>query len=262
MQPKSYASSGMFFLLLLLSLPISAFAAHPLTTDDTGTVGTSRFQAESSLELAWDREGGTKNVNRTLGLAVTGGLADTVDLVLSIPYSWQSITANDSTVRDNNGFNDVTVALKWRFLEAGNTSMALKPSVSFPTGSYDRGLGAGRASFGATLISTIELKPVAIHVNLGYNHQKYTDAAREGAREDMLNLSMAASLGLTSSLQVAAEIGAATNSNRSSSIWPLFMSGGVIYTVYDGLDLDLGAKGGLNGPETDIALLAGVTARF
>ncbi len=262
MSSTKSATACLVFLVALFYIPVQATAAQPLATDDAGTIGMSRFQAESSLELAWDKQGETRSANQTLGLAFTGGIAEPLDLVLSIPYSWQLVTANGSTVLDNNGFNDVMLALKWRFLEAGTISMALKPSVSFPTGNYDRGLGNGRSSFGVTLISSLELKPVTLHANLGYTHQKFTDAAREVNREDLLNLSLAAVLGLTPSLQIAAEVGTATNPDRASTVWPFFMTGGLIYTVYDGLDLDMGIKGGLNGPEIDIALLAGVTAKF
>jgi len=262
MPPTKSATACLVFLVALLSIPVKATAAQPLATDDAGTVGTSRFQVESSLEIAWDKQGETRAVNQTLGFAVTGGIADPLDLVLSIPYSWQSVTANSSTVLDNNGLNDITLALKWRFLETDTVSMALKPSVSFPTGSYDRGLGTGHSSFGVTVIASLELKPVTIHTNFGYTHQKLTDAAREINREDLLNLSLAATLSLTPSLQMVAETGIATNPDRASTIWPIFMTGGLIYTVYDGLDLDAGVKGGLNNPETDISLLAGLTAKF
>ena len=73
---------------------------------------------------------------------------------------------------------------------------------------------------------------------------------------------LAGTVELLKGLQLVAEVGAASNPDRQSSSWPLFITGGVIYSVFDNLDLDLGLKGGLTKPETDIALLTGVTFRF
>jgi len=63
-------------------------------------------------------------------------------------------------------------------------------------------------------------------------------------------------------LQAVAEIVASENAYRSSNNWPVFITGGGIYSVVENLDLSLGVKGGLNSPATDIALLAGLTCRF
>ena len=65
-----------------------------------------------------------------------------------------------------------------------------------------------------------------------------------------------------SGLQLAAEVVASTNNLHTSDVWPTFITGGLIYSVTDKLDLDLGVKGGLTKPTTDLTLLTGVTVRF
>lgn len=248
--------------IVCLSLASTVFAAHPLATDDAGTNGTLKFQVETSAEFAWDKQDTIKSNSQTLNLGVSAGLLDTLDLSFAYPYSWQRVTDGGAAVIDNSGFNDLSLALKWRFLELGPASFALKPSVTFPTGNYDRCLGAGRPAYGITLISTVEFKPVAIHANAGYTHQKYMDVDRDASREELWNLSLAGTVEVMKGLQLVAEIGAATNAGKSSSEWPIFMTGGLIYTVREWLDLSLGVKGGLTGPETDIALLTGLTFKF
>lgn len=243
-----------------------AFAAHPLATDDAGTTGRLKFQVETSVEFGREKEttGGiiTKSDSQALNISITGGLFDSLDLVISFPFSWQQVKENGLKKYDNGGLNDLSMALKWRFLEIGPASFAVKPSITFPSGDYNRGLGAGRPAYGATLISTVEFKPVALHANVGYTHQKHTDADSDSMRESLWNFSLAGSVEVVKNVQVVAEIGTASNGDRRSATWPVFMTGGVIYSVIENLDLSLGGKGDLTTVETDIALLAGVTFKF
>ena len=249
-----------------LSFSLPAIAAHPLATDDAGTNGLMKFQVETSAEFGWERESEhgttTKSNYQTLNVAVTAGVLDSVDLILSYPFTWQHIEDTAGKRLDNSGLNDLSLELKWRFLELGPASFAIKPSVTFPTANRDRNLGNGRPSYGATLISTVEFKPLAVHANVGYTNQRYTDADKDGAREHLWNLSLAGTVEVLKGLQFVVEIGTASNPDKGSSIWPAFITGGVIYSALDSLDLSLGAKGGLNAPETDIALLTGITVRF
>lgn len=249
-----------------LSFTSLAFAAYPLATDDTGTQGVMKFQVETTAEFGWGKESAhgysTKTDSQTLNVAVTAGVLDTVDLILSYPYTWQHIEDDAGNKIDNSGLNDLSLALKWRFLELGPASFALKPAVTFPTANRDRNLGAGRASYGATLISTVDLKPVAIHATIGYTNQRYTDADKDGSREHLWNLSLAGSVEVLKGLQFVAEVGTGTNPDRGNTTWPTFMTGGAIYSVLENLDLSLGAKGALTDPERDIALLSGITYRF
>jgi hypothetical protein len=252
--------------LTILCLADTAFANYPLSTDDTGTQGRLKFQLDTSAEFSWDRATGnavtTKTAGQSFNLGITAGVLDPLDLVLSLPFSWQQVRENNRTVYDQGGLHDLSLALKWRFVELGPASLAIKPAVTFPSGDHDRGLGAARPAYGATLISTVEVKPVAVHANIGYTYQNYTDADKAANREQLWNLSVAGTVEVTKQLLVVAEVGAATNANRACATWPLFVTGGLTYSVLDNLDLELGVKGGLNEPATDITILTGVTLRL
>lgn len=50
--------------------------------------------------------------------------------------------------------------------------------------------------------------------------------------------------------------------NKSSNTAPAFILGGLIYSIFEDLDIDLGLKVGLNKPETDYSIVAGVALRF
>ncbi len=243
-----------------------AQAGHPLATDDTGTQGMLKFQVEGTAEFGWHKEtlnGITTKINQqNLGLTLTAGVFDSLDASIAFPFTIQQMKENDVTTLDNNGLSDITLALKWRFLELGPVSLAIKPTMTIPNGNEARSLGNGRAIYNATLISTVDLKPLAIHANLGYVHQEYVDAVRPGSRTDLWKMSLAGSVEVLKGLQVVAEVGTATNNLKGSDVWPAYVTGGLIYSVNDKLDLDLGLRGGLNKPSTDLVLLTGVVVRF
>jgi hypothetical protein len=249
-----------------LCMATPAYAALPLTTDDTGTVGMMKVQFETSGEFGWDRERSNGTTIRTDGQqfteVITAGVADPLDLIVTVPFSWQQVTGYGQKIYDNDGLNDLTLAVKWRFLELGPASFAVKPAVIFPTGDHNRGLGAARPAYAATLISSIEFKPVAIHANVGYTRQDLTSADKDSNRQDLWNLSLAGTVEVMNGLQVAAEIGTASNRIKADTTWPAYLTVGIIYSVIDNLDLSLGVKCGLTAPETDLALITGITYKF
>jgi hypothetical protein len=249
-----------------LSLSLPAFAAHPLATDDAGTTGKMKFQVETSADFAWDKQDTVKSDSQVFNLSATAGLLDSVDLVIGTSYTWQNFTDSGSTLLNNSGINDLSLEIKWRFLELGPASFAIKPAVVFPTGDYDRSLGAGRAAYGATLISTVEFKelsmPVALHANAGYTYQDVLESNKDTARKDIWSFSLAGNVEVMKGLQLVAEVGTASNPESGNAVWPTFITGGAIYSAFEWLDLSLGVKGGLTTPETDITMLAGLTFKF
>lgn len=243
-----------------------AHAGHPLSTDDTGTQGMLKFLVEGTAEFSWDKDTTngitTKTDQQNLGLTFTAGLLDSLDASIAVPLTIQQVRENDLNTLDNSGLNDITLALKWRFLELGPVSFAIKPSMTIPNGNQARSLGNGRAGYSANLISTVDLKPVALHANLGYTNQEYVDTVRPNNRTGIWKMSLAGGVEVLKGLQIVAEVGASSNALHASDIWPAYVTGGVIYTIIDNIDLDLGVRGGFNKPSTDLMLLTGVAIRF
>jgi len=186
---------------------------------------------------------------------------DSLDLVLALPFCWRQVEENGLKTYENGGLNDISLALKWSFLELGPAGFALKPSMTIPSGDYNRGLGNARPAYGTTLISTLEFKPVTISANAGYTFQKYTDADKSTCRENIWNLSMSGTTEIFKGLQMVAEVGSVSNVNSTNKSWQSFITGGLIYSVLDTLDIDVGLKYGLNNQAPDFALLAGFTVR-
>ncbi|NTU94031.1 MAG: transporter [Chlorobiaceae bacterium] len=246
-----------------------AFAAHPLITDDTGTQGKGRFQLELNSEFATDRENeagiSVKKRGGELATMVSYGLGDRVDLVAGLPWLWSRLKEDGVVTADEEGIGDLSIELKWRFFEASKNgiSLALKPGITLPTGDEAKGLGNGEISGGVMLIATHESEGLKLHANTGYTRSEYRlDADKASNRNDIWHASLAAELDVAEKLRAVANAGVETNGDKGSHTHPAFLLGGLIYSVTEAIDLDLGIKGGLNKAETDTALLAGMAVRF
>lgn len=250
-----------------LCAPAAARAAHPLITDDAGTLGMGNAQVELTTELSRDAAGsGPAKVTDDAGqggVAIGYGVVDSVDVVLGVATSWSRARQPGAPTETAQGLGDVAIDLKWRALERGGFSLALKPGLTLPTGDAGAGLGSGRVCWGLTLIASQELGPVSLHANVSYLRDDYSRRDdREASRLDRVHASVAAAYEVARRVQLVADVGAETNPDRASSTWPAYALGGVVYGATEDLDLDLGFKAGLTDAEADVAGLLGVSFRF
>lgn len=260
MMRKGFSIGLVYFALLLIVCP--SWAAHPLITDDTGTQGKGKFQMELNGQYDWDKETEeSESVNSTGGqtsATLSYGIADNVDLVLSMPYLWGKAEVNEITVYDEKGIGDATLETKMRLLEKSGFSLALKPGISFPTGDYEKGLGAGLVGGHIFLIASQELGAWAFHGNLGYiRNENKTDE-----RKDIWHASVATTWEVVKNLKLTANVGIERNPDDDANNDPAFLIGGIIYSIKENLDVDFGVKCGLTKSETDVSALAGITFRF
>jgi hypothetical protein len=248
--------------LFLMFFSTSAYAAHPLITDDTGTQGKGKFQVEVNSEVNYDKESEdgvkTKTTGGEVATIISFGIIDNLDIVLSVPYQWFKVKEDGEIISREKGFSDISLELKWRFYERGGWSFAIKPGVTFPTGKEEKDLGTGRVTSSFFFITTKEIEPLAFHLNLGYlrNENKLDE------RKNLWHISLASELKLIKNLRLVANIGAERNPDRASNKHPAFILGGFIYSITKNFDMDIGIKGGLNKPETDLTILAGMSFRF
>lgn len=247
--------------IVLFAMTGTANAEHPLITDDTGTQGKGKTQIEFDGEYGHDKGSGatTNSLVVPTTPVLSYGVADTMDLVLSISHQ-RIETKQDGVTTINSGISDASVEMKWRYYEKSGLSLAIKPGIILPTGDENKGLGNGKASYHAFLITTKDMTPWAFHINVGYIHNDYKLQADEDAnRKDLWHVSLASQVEVVKSLRVVANIGMERNSLKASKTNPAFVLGGLIYSISEKLNVDFGVKGGLNGPETDISYLAGIT---
>lgn len=246
--------SGLAITLLTTGV---AFGAHPLITDDTGTQGKSKFQLEVNSEYAHEDEDGVTEDTTEVAAILSYGVADNLDVVLGLPYQHIRVKESDLSVTES-GISDMSLEVKWRFYDKEGLSFGLKPGITFPTGDEEKGLGAGKTAYSLFFIATKEIEPWLFHLNLGYirNENKADE------RENLWHVSAAAHVKATEKLGIVANIGIERNTDSVVNTHPAFVLGGVIYSIAENLDIDIGIKGGLNKPETDYSLLAGLAWRF
>ncbi len=107
-------------------------------------------------------------------------------------------------------------------------------------------------------ITTKEMEPWTFHFNLGYLRNQNA----VGERTDLWHASLACEWEFVEGVKAVANIGAERSPQRSSSIPPAFILGGMIYSLAQNLDVDLGVKGGLTRTEPEYSILAGIAWRF
>lgn len=242
----------------------TAFAAHPLITDDTGTQGKGKAQLEFIGEYGIDKEEGVteKSFEAPTVPFLSYGLSDTIDLVLGLPYALVKVEDAGTTAAVR-GCTDMSIELKASVYEKGGLSFAVKPGISLPTGDEKKGLGNGKSSYSAYFITTKEVEPWTFHINVGYIRNEYKLQADEDAnRKDVWHVSLASQIKAAKNLNLVANIGMERNPEKTSDIHPAFILGGLIYAVSENLDIDLGVKAGLNMTETDYSILSGITWRL
>lgn len=247
----------------LLFTASAAYAAHPLITDDAGTVGKGGVQIEINAEIAYDKEKlddstTQKSEAAEAALTVTYGLTETLDFVVAAPYQRLSAHQNDELAAREKGISDMSLDLKWRFFEKDGWGLALKPGITLPTGNEEKGLGGGRTTYRLFFITTREFEPWALHLNLGYVRNENNG----GDRSDLWHASLAGEVELVKDLKAVANLGIETNPTTGSGTHPAFALGGLIYDLSEKISLDAGVKLGLTKPEADVSYLAGVTIKF
>lgn len=266
-----------FVLAAALIISGTAFAAHPLITDDTGTQGKGKFQLEINSEFTKEKEQQynpdeakwetKKETGGELATIISYGIMDNLDIVLGLPYQWKKtridgVVTTDAT-EQGDGISDMSLEVKWRFYEKDGLSFALKPGITFPTGDENKGLGNGKVSYGLIFITTKEIKPWAFHLNLGSHHNEYKlQADKDANRKDLWHASLASEVEVVKDLKAVANIGIERNPDKTSNTHPAFILGGLIYSISESIAVDAGIRAGLNKPETDLTFLAGIAFKF
>lgn len=220
----------------------------------------SEFTYDKEREFSEDA-GDYVTVKETGGEVATilsYGIADNIDIVFGLPYQWTKTKEDGDVTSDEDGISDMSLEIKWRFYEKDSLGLAVKPSITLPTGDDEKGLGAGRVTYSIFFITTKEIEPWAFHLNLGYIRNKN----KVDERNDIWHASLASTVEIIKNLQIVTNIGIETNPDKASNTHPAFILGGAIYSITENFDIDFGLKTGLNKPETDSSILAGATLRF
>lgn len=150
----------------VVCLPLSAWAALPLITDDTGTQGKGKFQVE--IGAAYDR--GRETVDGTMlketvfsiVSTLTYGVNERIDIFVNVPYAWSSSQSGDEPNVRVDGISDTALGIKRRFFDREGLSLGLKPFITVPSGNDAKTLGTGKVDYGVQLIGSKEAGPLEL----------------------------------------------------------------------------------------------------
>lgn len=242
--------------LLATLLTPGAQAAHPLITEDTATQGAGHFQFELNTEHGELRDNGTAVHTVLTDAVLSYGVAETADVILSLPYLRLDQVAGGGTGQA--GLVGLGLDVKWRFYESGPFSVAIKPGVLFPIGDETRNLSTGEVTWSAYLVSTYNMAPWAMHLHLGHLHNNNT----LNERVNIWHASAAVTRQFGETLKLIVDLGIDTNTAPDTSWDPAFLITGLIWSPRPDIDLDLGVKFERSDGASAHALLAGLTIRW
>lgn len=236
---------------LLASVP--CFAAHPLGTEDPGTVPPLNLQVEVTGEY-YHTAGEGNEIDP--GISLTTGILSNLDLTLGAGYG--ILDPEEGSVEK--GFGDLKLAAKWNFLkEKGNLpGLALKLGMTLPTGDENKGLGNGGYDASGNLIAGKAVGPVNLYINLGYTR---VDKVAEGRKKNICAASLAGEWDIAESLALVGEV-LYGSTGADGEDPPVAVTAGLIWEIADTLSIDIGARAGLTDTAPDWSILAGVNFTF
>lgn len=240
----------------------SALAGAPLSTDDAGTIDVGAVEIGIASSYTYDKEASVKTTASDAELSIATGLHKNLSINVAIPYLISERVKEDGVLAgETDGLGDMTVELKYAFIELAGVNLAIKPAVIIPTGKSD--LTENHWQYGVTLIATKELEggTYALHANLGYEHHAYNDDVT-GVRSNLWSGSVAGEMEVTKGLFAVADFGLATNPEEGADDLPVYVLTGARYEINDHFEVNAGVKLGLTRPEDDINVLYGLVMKF
>lgn len=266
------ASSAICFGLLFWSG--TAYAAHPLQTDDTGTQDQGNWQLEMNADRTTTREmgGNGQDVARKANTTLTYGALPTLDTFVNLPWWWLD-NRNSQGDRDKvSGRGELALGMKWRAWETEehsnahlNThlnkfSLGFKTELSLPTSADERGIGTGRTNLTLTGLLNYEWNDWVWLANLSLATNR-APSLPENHRNRVAGISTALLYKVIEGWRLAADTGVTQGTETTVANTRYFLLG-VIYSPKEALDFDLGWRANRQGVTRQNTLGVGVTVRF
>jgi outer membrane putative beta-barrel porin/alpha-amylase len=228
---------------------------RPDVSNSTSTVGPGVFQLETGVEYARTRAAAAADERRlALQMTVRAGLTDRLEVRLE-GEPLVALRGEDS----DTGLGDLTVALKYRVLDAidGAPALGILPFVTLPVA--DAPIGSERPDFGVVFLADFALPwELALGVNaalVGLGQSRPRGFLFQGL------VSAALSREVVKSLSAFVELFYASPEEREGRHM-VGADAGVVWTVSRDVAVDAAIATSLKGPAPDYALRTGVSVRF
>jgi hypothetical protein len=248
---------------LALAAPLAAAADvidpdRPDLTDSASTVGRGVWQIEAGLEYARTSLGGSPVERRlTLETVLRVGLAERLEVRLE-----GEPLVRLRGVEDDTGHGDLTLGLKYRFLDAREggwpPALGVLPFVKLPLA--DAPIGSERPDFGARLLAGFELPgDFGLDANAGLAAIGQTRPSGYLV-QGLVSAALQRAL-LPERLQAFAELFFLSREERDGR-HRLGADVGLVYRLTPTLAVDAALETTLAGQGPDYAVRAGLSTRF
>jgi hypothetical protein len=256
--------------MALISLSAQTVSAGLLLTDNADPVEVRHLEVEINGTYQSDDEKSagvlTSTSSAAADLTLTAGIAPCLDMAVVLPYTFDGHEEVDGKLTSRvEGFNDMTVDLKYQFLDLDGVRLALKAGGILPTGNSSDGLSDGRPGFGTKLIATKEFHEgtVAFHANAGYQQHDYRySSVRESTRNQIYSFSAACEAQMSKRFKIALDSGLSTNPDKRSSTPPAYALAGAKYELGTAVEAYAGLEIGLTKPAADLIARYGFVLKF
>ncbi len=237
------------FAALALAAP-AARAAHPMITEDPGTLGAGRAE----LELGASATRGDPAAGRygAFTSQLTVGALPALDLIVLPRYVAQPAGSDGAS-----GWSDVALDAKWRFLGGDELQAAVRFGVDVPGQGTPPSARSSDVEMHATLAFAVPVGDTSALANVGYARVR-----TPGERTSRPYASAAWLVPAEGPLRGFVEAAAQANADPGRSTWPAVARTGGIWSATPWLDLDAGIEGRLNRAAPSVTLLVGATLRW
>ena len=255
--------AGIFIICVMMLLPTTVWATHPLGVEDTGTEGSGNFLFELTGEYTKDNS--LKATTETA--IITAGAGEHINFSLEAPYLL--LDPSPVTGAFASGRGDIRIKMKHQLFENEvKQSMAYKLYVDLPTGDEKKGIGTHNVVWGFGLIDTQECHSNAFHLNVGYEERGRDMKNGHFAQNYAFKFGLAIEHKFTESFRSLTEFAGESRketdeaADTQSYSRPFTFLTGFIYDISKSWYVDLGARAGLNKYADDYSVIAGTAWRF
>jgi hypothetical protein len=250
-------------LIAILAVPTSVWAKHPFQIEETTTQGKGNFLFELNDDYSKD------NSNRSTELTgiLTGGLGESIDLAVEVPYL--KLNPRPGTDDFSSGKGDAQIRFKQQIFENEvKQSMAYQFYVTLPTGDVEKGLGTNEIYWGVKLMDQQVCHGNILHASLAYEVSGRDMKKWHYADNYAFLFGLAAEHKITEKFWLLTELAGesrrttdrATGTSVDSS--PFTFMAGFKYDISRSWYIDLAGRAGLNKYADDYTVLAGTALRF
>ena len=206
------------------------------------------FNWDVTYSYVYEKVYATEAITRTNELDLAGSYSFNKNFNLSLDLPINYIINPDSSL--SSGIGDLSLFAAWNFWKNDIYNFAFLPTVTFPTGNYQAGIGNGRSTYCVNLTLTRDKDPLALHWSLLY---KRNDNLTNN-RVDIWKFYFSPVAKLSPEAKLMFNLGVESNTSLTSKQSPIYASGGLIRQINKALAFTPTLKLGFNKPETDVTV--------